>query len=52
MYFTQLILCYTVFYAESGGATLDSHHGFIVECGLHRDVETGKSYGWLEFIYR
>lgn len=29
-----------VFYAESGGATLDSHHGFIVECGLHRDVET------------
>ncbi|XP_073226664.1 2-oxoglutarate and iron-dependent oxygenase domain-containing protein CP2-like isoform X2 [Cicer arietinum] len=29
-----------VFYAEIGGSTLDSHHGFIVECGLHRDVET------------
>ncbi|CAI8619975.1 unnamed protein product [Vicia faba] len=28
-----------VFYAEVGGSTLDSHHGFIVEFGTHRDVD-------------
>ncbi|KAK2385622.1 2-oxoglutarate (2OG) and Fe(II)-dependent oxygenase superfamily protein [Trifolium repens] len=28
-----------VFYAELGGSTLDSHHGFMVEFGMHRDVE-------------
>jgi hypothetical protein len=51
MYFSRLILCYAVFYAELGGSTLDSHHGFIVEFGMHRDVEMGKSYALLEFLY-
>ncbi|XP_030476410.1 2-oxoglutarate and iron-dependent oxygenase domain-containing protein CP2-like isoform X2 [Syzygium oleosum] len=30
-----------VFYPEVGGATLDSHHGFVVEYGMDRDVELG-----------
>ncbi|KAE9607493.1 putative procollagen-lysine 5-dioxygenase [Lupinus albus] len=30
-----------VFYAEIGGANLDSHHGFIVEYGNNRDVDLG-----------
>ncbi|CAL0331106.1 unnamed protein product [Lupinus luteus] len=30
-----------VFYAETGGANLDSHHGFIVEYGNNRDVDLG-----------
>lgn len=47
MYFSLLSLCYTVFYAEVGGSTLDSHHGFIVEFGTHRDVDMGKNYAWL-----
>ncbi|XP_027343645.1 uncharacterized PKHD-type hydroxylase At1g22950-like [Abrus precatorius] len=30
-----------VFFAEIGGSTLDSHHGFIVEYGKDRDVDLG-----------
>lgn len=30
-----------VFFPEVGGLTLDSHHGFIVEYGVDRDVELG-----------
>lgn len=31
-----------VFFPEVGGATLDSHHGFVVEYGIDRDVELGR----------
>lgn len=38
------LLCfYVVFFPEVGGSTLDSHHGFVVEYGIDRDVELG---GW------
>ncbi|GMN46349.1 hypothetical protein TIFTF001_015529 [Ficus carica] len=30
-----------VFFSEVGGATLDSHHGFVVEYGKDRDVDLG-----------
>ncbi|KAK7280409.1 hypothetical protein RJT34_25473 [Clitoria ternatea] len=30
-----------VFFNEIGGSTLDSHHGFIVEYGVNRDVDLG-----------
>lgn len=30
-----------VFYTEIGGTSLDSHHGFVVEYGINRDVELG-----------
>lgn len=30
-----------VFFSEVGGATLDSHHGFVVEYGIDRDVDLG-----------
>ncbi|XP_059655450.1 2-oxoglutarate and iron-dependent oxygenase domain-containing protein CP2-like isoform X2 [Cornus florida] len=30
-----------VFFSEVGGSTLDSHHGFIVEYGMDRDVDLG-----------
>lgn len=30
-----------VFFAEVGGSTLDSHHGFVVEYGKGRDVDLG-----------
>lgn len=30
-----------VFFPEVGGLTLDSHHGFVVEYGLDRDVDLG-----------
>ncbi|XP_027935113.1 uncharacterized PKHD-type hydroxylase At1g22950-like [Vigna unguiculata] len=30
-----------VFYSEIGGSSLDSHHGFVVEYGINRDVELG-----------
>ncbi|EEF36094.1 oxidoreductase, putative [Ricinus communis] len=30
-----------LFFPEVGGSTLDSHHGFIVEYGVDRDVELG-----------
>lgn len=32
---------FAVFYPEVGGSTLDSHHGFVVEYGMDRDVELG-----------
>ncbi|KAH7549368.1 hypothetical protein JRO89_XS13G0020800 [Xanthoceras sorbifolium] len=31
-----------VFFAEVGGSTLDSHHGFVVEYGKDRDVDLGR----------
>lgn len=31
----------TVFFHEVGGSTLDSHHGFVVEYGMDRDVDLG-----------
>ncbi|XP_065881519.1 2-oxoglutarate and iron-dependent oxygenase domain-containing protein CP2-like [Euphorbia lathyris] len=30
-----------VFFAEVGGLTLDSHHGFVVEYGADRDIDLG-----------
>lgn len=30
-----------VFFPEVGGSTLDSHHGFVVEYGMDRDVDLG-----------
>lgn len=30
-----------VFFSEVGGSTLDSHHGFVVEYGMDRDVDLG-----------
>uniref|UniRef100_A0A2P2K526 Fe2OG dioxygenase domain-containing protein n=1 Tax=Rhizophora mucronata TaxID=61149 RepID=A0A2P2K526_RHIMU len=30
-----------VFFPEVGGSTLDSHHGFVVEYGMDKDVELG-----------
>ncbi|KAE9600244.1 putative procollagen-lysine 5-dioxygenase [Lupinus albus] len=30
-----------VFFAEVGGASLDSHHGFVVEYGQDRDIDLG-----------
>ncbi|KAG5240431.1 hypothetical protein OIU76_023307 [Salix suchowensis] len=30
-----------VFFPEVGGLTLDSHHGFVVEYGVNRDIELG-----------
>ncbi|KAB2089918.1 hypothetical protein ES319_A03G092500v1 [Gossypium barbadense] len=30
-----------VFFSDVGGSTLDSHHGFVVEYGVNRDVELG-----------
>ncbi|EOY25531.1 2-oxoglutarate and Fe(II)-dependent oxygenase superfamily protein isoform 3 [Theobroma cacao] len=30
-----------VFFSDVGGSTLDSHHGFVVEYGIDRDVELG-----------
>lgn len=42
MYFSQLIPCSTVFFSGIGGSNLDSHHGFIVEYGINRDVDIGK----------
>ncbi|KAK2981985.1 hypothetical protein RJ640_007577 [Escallonia rubra] len=30
-----------VFYPEVGGSTLDTHHGFVVEYGMDRDVDLG-----------
>lgn len=34
-------LNFVVFFPEVGGSTLDSHHGFVVEYGMDRDVELG-----------
>ncbi|XP_027365876.1 uncharacterized PKHD-type hydroxylase At1g22950-like [Abrus precatorius] len=30
-----------VFFPEHGGSSLDSHHGFVVEYGINRDVDLG-----------
>lgn len=30
-----------MFFAEVGGSTLDSHHGFVVEYGEDRDADLG-----------
>ncbi|XP_019164903.1 PREDICTED: uncharacterized PKHD-type hydroxylase At1g22950 isoform X1 [Ipomoea nil] len=30
-----------VFFSEVGGSTLDTHHGFVVEYGMDRDVDLG-----------
>ncbi|XP_062110008.1 2-oxoglutarate and iron-dependent oxygenase domain-containing protein CP2-like [Humulus lupulus] len=30
-----------VFFSDVGGSSLDSHHGFVVEYGMDRDVELG-----------
>ncbi|CAJ1977462.1 unnamed protein product [Sphenostylis stenocarpa] len=30
-----------VFYREFGGSSVDSHHGFVVEYGINKDVELG-----------
>ncbi|KAG9147829.1 hypothetical protein Leryth_003429 [Lithospermum erythrorhizon] len=30
-----------VFFSEVGGATLDSHHGFVVEYGTDKDIDLG-----------
>lgn len=32
---------HAAFFPEVGGATLDSHHGFVVEYGMNRDVDLG-----------
>lgn len=39
-----------MFFPEVGGATLDSHHGFVVEYGKDRDVDLGK-YSFFAFSY-
>ncbi|XP_054802566.1 uncharacterized protein LOC129306171 isoform X3 [Prosopis cineraria] len=36
----SLVLCLLDFFGELGGATLDSHHGFVVEHGKERDVDS------------
>lgn len=33
---------FVVFFPDVGGSSLDSHHGFVVEYGLERDVELGR----------
>lgn len=33
-----------VFFTEVGGSTLDSHHGFVVEYGMDRDVDLGELF--------
>lgn len=48
--FNHLIVCYTVFFAEVGGSTLDSHHGFVVEYGKDRDVDLGTTSAGSVFV--
>ncbi|WVY98873.1 hypothetical protein V8G54_031024 [Vigna mungo] len=38
-----------VFYSEFGGSSLDSHHGFVVEYGISKDVELGRFLQLVEF---
>jgi len=40
---------FVVFYSEFGGSTLDSHHGFVVEYGISKDVELGRFLQLVEF---
>ena len=35
------VFCFVVFFSDVGGATLDSHHGFVVEYGKDRDLDLG-----------
>lgn len=45
VYWCILLFCYdlfAVFFPEVGGSTLDSHHGFVVEYGIDRDVDLGQ----------
>ena len=37
------IFCFVVFFNDVGGASLDSHHGFVVEYGKDRDVDLGET---------
>lgn len=41
IFFSLFGLNSVVFFPEVGGSTLDSHHGFVVEYGMDRDVEVG-----------
>ncbi|XP_047158154.1 2-oxoglutarate and iron-dependent oxygenase domain-containing protein CP2-like [Vigna umbellata] len=38
-----------VFYSEFGGSSLDSHHGFVVEYGISKDLELGRFLQLVEF---
>lgn len=38
------VFCFVVFFNDVGGASLDSHHGFVVEYGEDRDVDLGETY--------
>ncbi|GKU90250.1 hypothetical protein SLEP1_g4260 [Rubroshorea leprosula] len=40
-----------IFFPEVGGATLDSHHGFVVEYGIDRDVELGRVLTFTLFFF-
>ncbi|KAK9105843.1 hypothetical protein Scep_022687 [Stephania cephalantha] len=40
-----------VFFPEVGGATLDSHHGFVVEYGKDRDVDLGRCLSLLWMVW-
>lgn len=33
-----------VFFPDFGGSTLDSHHGFVVEYGMDRDLDLGRCF--------
>lgn len=37
------LFCFAVFFNDVGGASLDSHHGFVVEYGKDRDVDLGET---------
>lgn len=34
-------ISFAVFFPEVGGNTLDTHHGFVLEYGIDRDVDLG-----------
>lgn len=40
--FFFFLIFHAVFFPEVGGLTLDSHHGFVVEYGVDRDVDLGR----------
>lgn len=39
-----LSLFVSVFFPDFGGSTLDSHHGFVVEYGMDRDLDLGRCF--------
>ncbi|KAI4373261.1 hypothetical protein MLD38_011403 [Melastoma candidum] len=41
-----------VLFPHVGVSTLDSHHGFIVEYGMYRDVELGEQFSGGELFFR